>query len=206
LRGAFVLSEIEQCEGRFHITNDGDTIAGGKTFEKCAGGVEMYVLEEIDGWTRFDEKQNLCRIVHGSEFGDALFDAVIKDVEVFATQTFNEFAAGVGYNDADIDAIDGEANGLRRVGRWFLRAEGKDEEQKEQGSKGEAKASSGKEFVCEMRVKGRSESWGLGSWGAAVVRRSGRLVSQATRQNELRGRLSMMHQTRNEDAGKTRWD
>jgi hypothetical protein len=83
----------------------------------------MRVLQEVDGWACFNEEQDLRGIIHRGEFGDALLGAVIENVEVGPMQTFDEFAAGIADNDADVDALDGEADGWGRGGRRLLRAD-----------------------------------------------------------------------------------
>ena len=147
LRGAFVRGEIEQREGRFGIAGEGHAVSGGEAVEQGAGGVEVRVLEEIDGRARFDEEQDLRGIIHGSEFGDGLLDPVIENVEVFPMQAFDEFAAHVGDDDADIDAFDGEADGWGR-GEWrFLGAKREFREQKDQQEKQEQSDWDGTRFV-----------------------------------------------------------
>jgi hypothetical protein len=95
----------------------------------------------------------LRRIVHGSEFGDGLLGPVIENVEVCPMQAFDEFAAGVGDNDAYVDALDGEADGWGR-GRWrFLRVKRKYRKQKDQREKAEPTAANAKGFASMRRTR-----------------------------------------------------
>ena len=46
-----------------------------------------------------------------------MLDAVVEELEVFAAEACDEVAGAVGYGDADVDAVDGDADGWNR----FLR-------------------------------------------------------------------------------------
>jgi hypothetical protein len=157
LHVAFIRVEIEQSKSRLGIAGHGDAISGREAFQKRAGGVEVNVLQEVDRRARFDNEKNLCGIIHGSEVRDGLLRAIIEDAEVFAMQAFNEFATGVGDDDADVDALDGEADGLRRGGRRILRGERKGEEQKEREKEAEALDWGAGRFVFMISAKGKSE-------------------------------------------------
>jgi len=135
LRSLLIGGEIEQRERRIGVAGDGHAISGGEAVKQGDGCVEMSVLKEIDGRARFDKEQNLCGIIHGREFGDGLFDAVIENVEVFPAQATHELAAHVGDDDANVYAFDGEADGRGRGGQRFLRMDGQSKEKKDQPKK-----------------------------------------------------------------------
>ncbi len=40
-----------------------------------------------------------------------MLDAVVEELEVFAAEAFDEVAGAVGDGDADVDAVDGDADG-----------------------------------------------------------------------------------------------
>ena len=40
--------------------------------------LKMATLDEIDGWTGFDEEQDLGRLVDTEEIGDGLLDTVVE--------------------------------------------------------------------------------------------------------------------------------
>ena len=48
-------------------------------------GANVGGFEEVDGGTCFDQQQDLRGFRDGREVGDGLLDAVVEDVEVFAT-------------------------------------------------------------------------------------------------------------------------
>ena len=72
--------------------------------------LKMAALEEVDGWTGFDEEQDLGGFVDGEEIRDGLLDAVVEKVEVFAVQAADELSARVGDDDSDVDAVHTDAD------------------------------------------------------------------------------------------------
>jgi hypothetical protein len=77
----------------------------------------MAALDEIHGWTSFDEEQNLGGFVHGEEIRDGLLDAVVEKVEVLAVETTDELATSVGDDDSDANAVYADAYvGSRLIG------------------------------------------------------------------------------------------
>ena len=110
--GALVGSESGKELRRFGVTRDGHTIVSRQTIEQRVDGVAMAGFEKVDGWTGFHEEENLGRLVDGGEIRDGLFDAVVKNVKIASVQTLDKLAARIGDNDADIDAIDADVDGL----------------------------------------------------------------------------------------------
>ena len=85
----------------------------------------MAAFEKIDGRARSDEHERLRGLVNGQKTGDGLLDAVVEDVKIFALQAFREFAGRIGDENADVYAIDVDANGLRLLrGVSLLRGDG----------------------------------------------------------------------------------
>ena len=63
--------------------------------------------EEEDRGAGFDEEHELGGLFDGEEIGDGLLDVVVEDLEVFAAEAGDEMTGGVGYGDADVDAVYG---------------------------------------------------------------------------------------------------
>src|SRR5262249_49943652 len=55
---------------------------------------------------------------------DRLLDAVVEDTEILATKAFHKVTAGVGNDDANVDAINANTNSGRLMGCGLLRAQG----------------------------------------------------------------------------------
>jgi hypothetical protein len=92
----------------------------------------MAALDEIHGWTSFDEEQNLGGFVHGEEIRDGLLNAVVEQVEVLAVKTADELATSVGDDDPDVDAVYADSYvGSRLVG--LLRGSGRREQKDAKG-------------------------------------------------------------------------
>lgn len=70
----------------------------------------MFALEKVDGGAGFDEKKDLGGFVNAEKIRNVLLDAIIEDVEVFAAEACDELAARVGDEDADVDAVNADAN------------------------------------------------------------------------------------------------
>ncbi len=83
----------------------------------------MAAFEEVNGWAGFDEQKDLGWIVNVKEIRDGLLSAVVEHVEVLAVQAADEFAAGVGDDDANVYAVHADANVGRFLGR-LLRMRG----------------------------------------------------------------------------------
>ena len=64
----------------------------------------------------------------GEKIGDGLLDAVVEELEVFPAEALDEMARAVGYGDADVHAVNSDADGRR----GFLRLSGGHRDCKEQ--------------------------------------------------------------------------
>jgi len=93
----------------------------------------MAPLKKIDSGPGFDEKEDLSGLVDGQKIGDGLLDAIVEDVEIFPAKASYELAMGVRDEDADVDAIDTDANVRKRLCR-LLRKSGR---RKDEGASGE---------------------------------------------------------------------
>ena len=80
------------------------------------GGLQMAPFEKINGGAGFDQHEGLRRFLNGQKIGDGLLDAVIEDVKIFALQAFDKLSGGIANRNADVDAIDADADGLRLLG------------------------------------------------------------------------------------------
>ena len=106
--------EIEHGLGSGVIFDDGDAVVEGEAFEQGVSGANVGGFEKVDGGTCFHQQQDLRGFRDGREVGDGLLDAVVEDVEVFATQAFDEITVSVGDDYANVDTIDADANRLCR--------------------------------------------------------------------------------------------
>ncbi len=111
--GLFVCGESEYRLWRFGVFHDGDAVARGQAIQKRARGAKMAAFEEVNGGARFEQQDDLRGLVKGGEVGDWPLGTVVKDVEIFAAQAFDKVAARVRDNDADVDAVDVDVDGLR---------------------------------------------------------------------------------------------
>ena len=73
----------------------------------------MAAREKINGGAGFNQHESLRRFVNGQKTGDGLLDAVIKNMKIFALQAFRELSRRIGNEDADVYAIDADADGQR---------------------------------------------------------------------------------------------
>ena len=73
----------------------------------------MTAFEEINSGARFDEEQDLCRLLDCREIGQRLLDPVIEYMEVPAMEAFHKVSACIGDNHADVDAVHIDADRLR---------------------------------------------------------------------------------------------
>ena len=119
----FVGSKIQDWSWRLVIDHKGYAVIGRKAAEKGLGDEEVRVLEKIDGGTGLEKKENLGWRINGSEVGDWLNLVVIEDLEIGGLETFDEIAFGIGDDDADIHAIDVDANGVIDRGGGLLSGE-----------------------------------------------------------------------------------
>jgi hypothetical protein len=96
--------------GGIVVAGDGDAVAEREAVEEGMNGLKMATLDEIYGWTGFDEKQDLGWLVDTKEIGDGLFDAVIEEMKVFTAKTADELPARIGDDDSDVDAVHTDAD------------------------------------------------------------------------------------------------
>jgi len=118
-RGSLAGRETENELGSVGVRGDGHAISGRDAVEERVGSAKVALAEEIDAGTGFDEEQKLRGLFDGEKVGDGLLDLVVEDMEVFAAEAGDEMTGGVGDGDADVDAIDGDADGrggLLRLG------------------------------------------------------------------------------------------
>ena len=143
--GGFVLAQFELHGGRGGVADDGDAIVCGEIANERVGFLCVLRTEEIHGGATFEHEEDLGGIVVGEESRDGLLDAVIENVEVRFLEAFDEFAAAIGGDDADVDAADFDAN---RGSLWFLceKKRGKNEKQKK-GSLPQEEATG---ILCEI--------------------------------------------------------
>jgi hypothetical protein len=112
----FVWSEIQNKLGSIVVTGDGDAVAGRKAVEESMNRLEVTTLDEIYGWTGFDEEQDLGGFVDAEEIREGLLDAVIEKMKVFTGKTADKLPARVSDEDSDVDAVHGDADVGRRLG------------------------------------------------------------------------------------------
>ena len=125
--GTFVWSVFQYEFRSIVVTGDGDSVAGGKAIEEGMDRLKMAALDEIYGWTCFDEEQDLSRLVDGEEIRDGLLDTVVEKVEVFAVKTANELPVRVGDDDSDVDAVHADADVGRGLGGLLAKSGRKQE-------------------------------------------------------------------------------
>src|SRR5262249_5869786 len=109
--GRFVGGEVEHELRSVVVFRDGDAVSGGEAVEERVRRLHVDGGEEVDGGAGFDEEEDFGGLDDVGEIGDGLLDAVVEDVEVFAAEVGNEVALGVGDDDANVDAIDGDLDG-----------------------------------------------------------------------------------------------
>jgi hypothetical protein len=80
----------------------------------------VVIPKEMNGWTGFDEKQDLRRLLDRGEAGEWLLDPVIEYSEVFTAQAFDEVTAVIGDDYSDINAVNADVNRLLRLLLIFL--------------------------------------------------------------------------------------
>jgi hypothetical protein len=114
----------------------------------------MAALDEIYGWTGFDEEQNLRGFLDLEKIGDGLLGAVVEEMEIFAVQSANELSARIGDDDSDVNAVDTDANvGRRRDG--LLRNGGRHKQEGAGNENGAAVRGRKHASICHRRMAAR---------------------------------------------------
>ena len=122
----FVRRETEDGLGGFVVASDGDAIARSETVEERVNSLKMSALKKIDSRAGFDQEKNLGGFVNAEKIGDGLLDAVVENVEIFAAKASDELPLRIGDEDADVDAVNADADvgsGLSRLLRKSVRSQ-----------------------------------------------------------------------------------
>ena len=114
--GLLVGSEIHQRLRNVGVFDDGHAVIGRQSAQKRVGSLQVAAFEKINGRAGFDQHEGLRGFLNGQKIGDGLLDAVIEDVKIFALQAFDKFSGGIANRNADVNAIDADANRLRLLG------------------------------------------------------------------------------------------
>jgi hypothetical protein len=72
--------------------------------------MKMCALEQVHGWSGFDEEKDLGRPIHAEEIGDGLLRAIVENVEVLAGEASDELTARVGNYNANVYAVYADMN------------------------------------------------------------------------------------------------
>src|SRR6202043_878596 len=73
----------------------------------------MAALEKIHSRASFNEHQSLSRLFRIHKIGDRLFHSVIEDMKIVSLKAFGEFARRIGYQHANANPINANADGFR---------------------------------------------------------------------------------------------
>ncbi len=109
-RRLFVRAEIQDRLRRFRVFHNRNSIARRQTLKQRVRGPHVPALQQINRGSRFDQQQNLRRLLNRGKASERLLDPVIKNVKIFATQAFHEVPARIGDNHSNADAINAHAN------------------------------------------------------------------------------------------------